>query len=570
MAIDWNQLLKTINTGLQVGSQLLPRQTGTMTALGGFQIPNQLAGAGLLGAGFALDKEPGEIGEARQSVRNLLTPESQTGQFKGYVEGFKQQFQPALTQQREQDIADIGRRFAAAFPATVGAQGPEFGGLSRYITEQALPREQALLGQLGLTGISNQLQAGRTLLETGKPDPLAQLAYLMGADLLTRGQGGQGTSVNQLGLPGTGAGAGAGGSMDIPQLIQQLTSQGATAQQIQQAIQAFQSGVPFGRPGGVEGPLLPGGGFFSGTAALARPPGVEGPLLQSGQFFSGTGGAAAAGADFGLKGAGLLGPAGVGSAGAVASAAISAIGSGYVGYQVGKKIGDAIESPGSSATTFKTATAGSLAGSASGAAIGFAVGGPPGAMIGAIVGGIAGAVGGAGAEGRREDAQRESESQSTASQRPQALQNAQQVAQASRAFTSADAPIQGAVRQGIAQLLQAGDPGIQQALSRIQQLLADPSIYADARDAQDVPQAFARALASGNIAQAMTYAGGPLAAGGDFDNPQSYYAGLLGSSETGNFDVATRALSGSIAAHQKLGPAFAELIQYVRSRVGGF
>jgi len=103
----------------------------------------------------------------------------------------------------------------------------------------------------------------------------------------------------------------------------------------------------------------------------------------------------------------------------------------------------------------------------------------------------------------------------------------------------------------------------------IASILNDPSIHFDARDAEGRGQVFLSHLTS-NLPQAMVYATTPLANGGDFDNPSSYYAGLIGSSETGNFDVATRALSGSINAHQKLGPAFADLIQYVRSRVGGF
>ena len=118
-------------------------------------------------------------------------------------------------------------------------------------------------------------------------------------------------------------------------------------------------------------------------------------------------------------------------------------------------------------------------------------------------------------------------------------------------------------------MLQAGDAGVQQRLQQIGAILGDPSIHRDPREAQGLTQAFLSNLTT-NLPQAMTYATAPLAFGGDFDQPNSYYAGLIGSSETGNFGVATQALSGSIAAQQKLGPAFADLIQYVRSRVGGF
>lgn len=314
---NFNQLLQTINSGLQFGSQLLPRQTGTATQIGGLQLPNQLLGAGLLGAGAALDKEPGEVTQARQFLRNRFTsPTALTDQFSGQINSLAQQYQPLLAQQRQRGIEDISQRFAAAFPSTVGAQGGEFGTLARYITDEALPREQAVLGDIGRQLLTEQGNAAKTLLETGKPDPLSQLAYLMGADFLTRGQGGALAPANQLRLGGVGSAAqGPWGAMtSIPDLIQRLTSSGATPQMIQQAVQAFQAGVPFARPGGVEGPLLPGGGFFSGTAALARPPGVEGPLMQSGQFFSGGGGTA--GASGGLNLSSALGSAAAGYAAA--------------------------------------------------------------------------------------------------------------------------------------------------------------------------------------------------------------------------------------------------------------
>ena len=209
----WSQLLQPF---AQAGANRMFGLQPRGLQLGGLTIPNSLAGAGLLTGGALLDREPGEITEARQSVRNLLTPESQSGQFAGHVRGLESQFQPFLTQQRQRGIADIQQKFTDAFPKTVGAQGPEFGTLARYITDEALPREQALLGDLGLRGISNQLTAGRTLLETARPDPFAQALGQFGGLLLARdmlgGQRGFGTDGATLGM-------GQGGTQQIAGLF---------------------------------------------------------------------------------------------------------------------------------------------------------------------------------------------------------------------------------------------------------------------------------------------------------------------------------------------------------------
>src|SRR3990167_7771806 len=196
---------------------LLPNllKTGT-SALTNLVNPQSLVGAGLLAGGFAADKEPGEVTQARQFLRNQFTspnafgdlmkqnvgnaqtalnplltpgpgqnfltgqlsptntanilqpgpgqqyttqtfqdPQAIANRFSGQVGALSQQFQPLLDQQRQRGISDIQQKFAAAFP-TVGAQGPEFGRLARYITDEALPREQALLGNLGLEGLNAQ------------------------------------------------------------------------------------------------------------------------------------------------------------------------------------------------------------------------------------------------------------------------------------------------------------------------------------------------------------------------------------------------------------------------------
>ena len=291
MAIDWSQIL---NTSLQ----LIPQLFGSGGSSGSGLNLSNLAGAGLLGAGLAGDKEPGEVTEARQFLRNQFTspnattdilarnvtgaktalapvygdvgptgtgqnfltaqldPNNTASRFTSNVSAVKSQYEPLLKQQRDKDIAEISQRFAAAFPSSVGAQGPEFGALGDYIVEEALPREQALYGDLGLNLMSRQDQAARdlysdeqarrqsvasagggllgsqldsakTILNTSKPDAMSELTSMLGYDLLTRsgqtasggslpaggqgGQGGIGDIVSQL--------MGAGGADLIGQLL---------------------------------------------------------------------------------------------------------------------------------------------------------------------------------------------------------------------------------------------------------------------------------------------------------------------------------------------------------------
>ena len=165
--------------------------------------------------------------------------------------------------------------------------------------------------------------------------------------------------------------------------------------------------------------------------------------------------------DFGVQGAGLLGPAGTGSGMALASAAGSALAGGYVGMQVGGAVSDWLEKPGQS-SDFQTGAAGGVGGAASGAAAGFAVGGPVGAVIGAVVGGLAGLFKGTGAENRREDAQKAQEQAQTDAQRPGVLQLGQQAA-------AGGLQLQPAIQQ-------LSDPSIRAAL--VQKATTDPEIGA--------------------------------------------------------------------------------------------
>ena len=496
---DWSRLLQPFS---QAGAnRLFGLQPGGVQ-LGGMTIPNQWAGLGLGLAGTALDKEPGEIAEARSSVRNLLTPESQTGQFAGYVKGFNEQFQPFLTQQRQRGIADIQQKFIAAFPKTVGAQGPEFGALSRYITDEALPREQALLGELGLKGISNQLTAGQTLLETARPDPFAQALSQFGGLLSLRDMFGGGAQLG--GVPPTGQPGQAGGLDQISQLLGQTTGGFGRQSNNGQMELLDQAGRIIGWVGG------------DGTVTSI----TKGIVGKAG---GGAGGTVAAGG---------ASPPLAGFAGAAALTA-TAVGSGYVGYQVGSRIGDAIEKPGRS-SNFQTGAAGAASGAASGAATGAAIGSvipgigtAVGAVIGAIVGGISGAVGGSGAERRREDAQSEAEAQQTGAQRPAALQQFNGTVSSLDQLASQLSQMPQANGDVILSLM-AQDPAFAN-LVREQSAIIEQATHEKSPQGIVPPEGLARLLRE--IRNGL--ASGPESIGG-----------LLQSSETGRFGPGTQLLQG--------------------------
>ena len=428
MPPNWNQLLQTLNSGLQFGNQLLPRQSQvmnpttwqgtnpTMTAFGGLQLPNQLLGAGLLAGGIASDRTPGITKEAEQFLRNRFSSQTAlSDQFTGQLGALNQQFQPLLTQQRQRGIADISQRFAAAFPKTVGAQGPEFGALSRYITDEALPREQGLLGDLGLKLLDYQGQAANTILGTNQQNPLSQLSSLLGYDLLTRGQGGQGGTSGLFGTgqgtgqAGTGGLGGLGNLLSSPQQLGQLNPS-QLAQQLVQSGDLASLGQLISS-GALRGLPFPTAIQASTPVGQLIQQGIKAGLVESPAATQLGGTAAAAGLDFGLPGAGLLGPAGVGSGTALLSAAGSGLGGAGAGYAIGSYLGP-------HNNQFTSAGGGALGG----AAVGFAVGGPPGAVIGAIAGGIAGLFGASKAVHAQKSADTQREQAQTDQARPAVFQ----------------------------------------------------------------------------------------------------------------------------------------------------
>src|SRR3990167_7982558 len=363
--------------------------------LGGLNIPSNLLGAGLLGTGLLTDQEPGEVGEARQFLRNRFTsPTALADQFGTQVGAFQQQYQPLLDQMRQRGIDEISQQFAAAFPGTVGAQGPQFGTMGRYLTDEALPREQAVLGDLARYGMNLQGDAAGKILDTSKPDAMSQLAAILGYDMLTRGQDGGsvgGLSLGGLGTGGTGTGAGAGGlgGLDPFAAIGQMTPQ-QLAQQLLSGNGAASIGQAIMQAGGVNSQLAQqiaqalgttltldmaqAGAGLSGIMAMTSH-GVAIPIEAinlSGGLGGATGTSAGASSGFG----GLL-----------AALAPAAVGGG-LGNLAGANLGS---------NQFQSTLIGGAAGAAGGAATGAAIGafgGPISAGIGALVGAIAGGIGG--------------------------------------------------------------------------------------------------------------------------------------------------------------------------------
>lgn len=396
-------------------------------------LPNSLLGGGLLLGSTLADKEPGEITEARQFLRNRFTsPNALSDQFSQQIGGLSQQFQPLLTQQRQRGIDDISQRFAAAFPGTVGAQGSEFGSLSRYITDEALPREQALLGDLGLRLLDAQERAAGTILNTNKPNGLAEGLGQLGGSLLNRGliggalgQGGQGTGGGGFGGDGGSLLSGAAGLLGGGQNLLGMLGLtpggiGANPQAAAGLTQALQGLFPGQAIGGLEEigngavALLDQQGNVIGSV------GANGQIInqQTGQVMGNIGGGGPGAGGGGFQG--LLGSPGFGSG----SGILSGLATGAAGAFIGNKIGQQFNS--GSATQAK----GALGGAAGGAAAGFAIGGPFGGVIGGLAGAISGLFGSSSAERARKDASIAQETQQTNALRPEALQNAAGISQA--------------------------------------------------------------------------------------------------------------------------------------------
>lgn len=291
------------------------------SVLGGLLNPQTMAGgAALLGAN-ALDREPGEIGEARQFLRNEFTsPNAIADRYTQQIGAFTGAYEPLLQQQEKQILDQAQHRIVAGLPASFSPSmgGGEIGAIRSAITNELVPRRQALLGDIGRQVLGMQDSAARALLESGRTDPTAAALGQLGAALLA-GQGG--------GAGGTG---GAGGGL-----------------------------------GGLLSSLL-GGGQGGGQGGAGGLQGILSSLLGGG--------------DAGLAGPGLLGASGAGSL----TALLSSLGAGAGGYGVGSllggKLGGATDSQGLGA--LGGAGGGALTGFAVGGPVGALIGGFAGALGG--------------------------------------------------------------------------------------------------------------------------------------------------------------------------------------------
>lgn len=197
----------------------------------------RIFGSGLALGGSLLDKEPGEVLEARQALRNQFTAPpsalvpsfSQPGlnfltqQVTGPSDPFAaggvyESYLPVLKRQEEDILSGLQTRYSAAFPAIAGIQGPEVEALRRA-TGELTQNRQALIANLlreqqtrqtqsagalldyGRTIPDVQQRAARSVLEFSRPDPFAESLAKLGTVLALSGTGGGGF--------GTGGGAGA-------------------------------------------------------------------------------------------------------------------------------------------------------------------------------------------------------------------------------------------------------------------------------------------------------------------------------------------------------------------------
>src|SRR3990172_6187338 len=196
-------------------------------------------GAGLTATGALLDREPGEVLEARQALRNqfnapyesLLPGFSRTGT--NYLEstvkapadpfapgGVYSQYLPALQRSEEDVLGGLQTRYNAAFPASMGIQGSAVEALRRAAGELATNRQtlqadifrqqqgqqqnaaNALL-QYGLEFPRLQQNAAAKVLEFSRPDPTAQAIANLGTILAMSGRGGTtGATQASAGIPG--------------------------------------------------------------------------------------------------------------------------------------------------------------------------------------------------------------------------------------------------------------------------------------------------------------------------------------------------------------------------------
>ena len=411
-------------TGLNYLTSKLNLGGNTQTS---YQSPfnmNTILGSLLTGASALGRDEPGYLEEARQYLRNQLSPQGIPSQFTGIVSGLSSQFEPFLRQQEQQLLNNVQQRIIAGQPASFSTamSGNEIGAIRSAISNELIPRRQAFYGDLAMRALGQQGQSARNLLELSRPDPLREGIATLAAALLSKGMLGggggagipSGTGTGDRGPFGTiidqwGGGGGGAGPFDqtnpLGQLLNNIFGGGGGGQPPSGGAGTLfdQVSGAFGGAGAGAGAASSAGQFlpavsdlFAGQAASfgSLQNGVM-PVLSNagdviGYFNPATGSVATAqGATLGNVAVGGGTQAGLFSPLSSLSGILSGLGTAAGGYVSGNLIGQQL--PG---TELGGTFAGAAGGAAAGALAGTLIFPVIGTALGAIIGGVAGAFGG--------------------------------------------------------------------------------------------------------------------------------------------------------------------------------
>lgn len=342
-----------------------------------------LLGTGLLAGSVATGKEPGEVTQARQFLRNQFTsPTSYSQGLAQQVAGLGQFYDPVLRQSETSVLNDVQQRAIAGRPTSLSTAmgGPEIRDLRTAVEDVLIPRRQAHYADLGREALRSQTDAARYILESSKPDALSEaLGKLAGLSFGGGLSGGASGGLIQplldaiLGKKADGTG---GGKSPVGSLVDViLRNAGPISAAASGGINALTS--LFSTPG-LTSAIAPVSAAESATAIqLLTSMGVPADQAASivAQQAATAGGAGAQGAGGLLSGVtlqGLLGALGSATAG------------GFSGYAIGGQLPD---------TRLGGTAAGAAGGAAAGAIMGSILPGI-GTAIGAAIGALTGAAGG--------------------------------------------------------------------------------------------------------------------------------------------------------------------------------
>jgi hypothetical protein len=260
MALDFNAMMQILNGAGQLYNTL----NNSVSSNGG-NLGQSALGIGSMLAG-ANQKEPGEVTEARQFLRNQFTsPNALTDQFTGQLGALNSEFQPYLDQQANRLLDETQQRYIAGLPSSLSPAmgGSEIGAIRDTTVNQILPGQRAFLGTLGLDLLGRQTSAAQNILDTNKGNPLADALGQIGALMLYNGLGMGGGGTGGLNLGSATGQQGQGNAGGILQSLGSLLGLGgATAS----------GGSAAGAAGGGLGGILSGvGGALQSAAPVALP-----------------------------------------------------------------------------------------------------------------------------------------------------------------------------------------------------------------------------------------------------------------------------------------------------------